>query len=210
VLAEISAAAAKAQAVLAKEALEKAGADAAAARVSENLTGAVKMIRRLLRKEHGDPATWKFGKGIVDQVMQVWGSRVKRKSLSARWALCKNDEDRPLGVGGGQYLLSPYEEVRLVAWVEALRSLNLAATMSDVVSKASDILECRGMTSTPSESWVRKLVGRLWPAVVDETKGYPYCHCGHRKGGKMFVCAWNSRGCRCCVVVPLLCGARLI
>jgi hypothetical protein len=160
VLAEISAAAAKAQVVLAKEALEKAGADAAAARVSENLTGAVNMIRRLLRKEHEDPATWKFGKGIVDQVMQVWGSRVKRKSLSARWALCKNDEDRPIGVGGGQYLLSSYEEVRLVAWVEALRSLNLAPTMSDVVSKASDILECRGVTSTPSETWVRKLCDR--------------------------------------------------
>jgi hypothetical protein len=24
--------------------------------------------------------------------------------------------------------------------------------------------------------------------AVDETKGYPYCHCHHRKGGKMFAC----------------------
>jgi hypothetical protein len=143
--------------LLATLAVKEAIKAAEAAKVTKNLTGAVRMIDRLLAKQGLRSADWKFGEGnIVTHVMAVWRVEgVKRESLQKRWRRSTGDADADIGMGGRHTMLTDHEEARVVAWVEMCRSHDLSATVPEFQAFVAGVLDNRGITHVPSETWCR-------------------------------------------------------
>lgn len=88
-------------------------------------------------------------------------TNVNKSTLRRRWKAYLGTGSLEQGKRGPKFLLTNFEEKKLLEWIECRRLLILTPTEVEIRGKACDILSCRGATDPfVGTKWFRDFVAR--------------------------------------------------